>query len=652
MDAEIRRLVCDYCWSTLFSVEGFKAAWESSLSGDTEPGLGYTYTTATWQEIERSINFMCSWCEILQEEISHYYHITKSERDAWGAITNYAGEPPPDARFRCTIRFGRHTSSGSLPTLDIFIGKFKCPSKTVYAEPGNSAAEFIKERGILKKQDSPEAYTLALQCIQECGSNHPRCLPPTRETLPTRVIDCTDPSKPHLFITQSAPSDYYVALSYVWGEAQPHRTIKATLSPYTEGIDTKYIPKTIRDAIKVTHSLGLRYLWVDAFCIIQDSDEDKAIEISRIRSIFRKAYVTIIAANADRVSKGFLNPRVLYNSPCELPFRCPGGSIGTMFVQPFEDGPKEPVNTRAWCLEERVLSARALWYCSHTLQYECQMGHKNVGSYQNMADSQDGIPRLPDRIFTPALSTLSQISATEADKEVSKAWRNVLGLYSKRTLTKSHDRLIALSGIVAYFADFWPTSTYLAGLWEHQLPCCLLWYIESSDTAPRPSKYRAPSWSWAAVDGSVDSSTSWSTLQSCTVVHCQVVPKRDVNIYGEVISGVLDLYVIVRLVIWDPIDGEMFEIAGGPEAIPDDSGPDRGEIGYVVRDAIEEASSAKGEVYAAVIAGSDSTFLGIILVPTAEDNNSMTYRRVGWFTAPYADRRVWLSILPERIQII
>ncbi|KAL7958577.1 heterokaryon incompatibility domain-containing protein [Trichoderma compactum] len=600
MDAEIRRLVCDYCWSTLFSVEGFKAAWESSLSGDTEPGLGYTYTTATWEEMKRSINFLCGWCEILSEEIPHYYHVTKSERDAQGAITKYAGEPPADARFCFTIRFGRHSSLGSHLIVEMSIGSHKCASQRVYAESGNPAAEFIMERGMLEEQDSPEAYALALQCIEECGSNHPRCLPPVRAPLPTRVIDCTDLSRPRLFITQSAPSDYYVALSYVWGEEQPHRTTQSNLLSYTEGIDTKCIPKTIRDAIKATHSLGLRYLWVDAFCIIQDSSEDKATEIGRIRSIFRNAYVTIIAANADRVSKGFLDPMVIYNAPCELPFRCPGGSIGTMWVQPFNDGPKEPINTRAWCLEERALSARALWYCSHTLQYECQMGHKNVGSNQNMAVSRDGFPRLPDRIFTPKLSTLPQISAAEAEKEASEAWGNISKLYSKRTLTESRDRLIALSGIVGYFADFWPTSRYLAGLWEHQLPDCLLWYINPSETAPRPSKYRAPSWSWAAVDGGIVSNAGWSTMQLCTVVHCHVVPKRDLNIYGEVVSGVLDLDVIVRLVIWDPDDEEeMYEVAGGPQGIADDSRSKRGEIGFVMPDAIEEASSARGEVYAA-----------------------------------------------------
>ncbi|PTB75913.1 HET-domain-containing protein [Trichoderma longibrachiatum ATCC 18648] len=539
--------------------------------------------------MERSINFMCGWCEILHEEVTHYYHLTKSERDGQGAITKEAGDPPADARFSITIRFGKHNSTGSPLCLKISIG----------------------------------TYTLALQCIRDCGSNHARCQSPTREPLPTRIIDCIDPARPRLFITQTAPPDYYVALSYVWGEEQPHRTTKARLSSYTKRIDTECIPETIRDAIKATRSLGLRYLWVDAFCIIQDSSEDKATEISRIRSIFRTAHVTIIAANAERVSKGFLNPRVLYNSPCELPFRCPGGSIGTMFVQPFEQGPKEPVNTRAWCLEERALSARALWYCTHTLQYECQMGHKNVGSSQNMADDRDGFPRLPDRIFTPALPSLPQISAAEAEEEVSKAWRNILVLYSKRTLTESRDLLIALSGVVGYFADFWSNSRYLAGLWEHQLPCCLLWSIGSA-AAQRPAKYRAPSWSWAAVDGSIT---------------------RAVNVYGEVVSGVLVLDVIIRLVVWDPINGEMFEVAGGPGGMPDDSRSERAEIGYVQRDAVEEVSVAKGEVYAAIIAPGTTSILGVVLVPVVTDN-------VGWFTAPFVDRDVWLNTPRERVQII
>ncbi|KAK5995379.1 hypothetical protein PT974_03783 [Cladobotryum mycophilum] len=466
---DLERLVCDYCWSMPFSVDGFKAIWKSGfLAGsNSEDQAGYTYTTATWQEMQRSINFMCEWCETL-------------------------------------------------------------------------------------------------------------CAPP----------------------------DYYVALSYVWGEKQPNCTTNTTLSSYMEHIDTKLIPKTIRDAIKVTQTLGLRYLWVDAFCIIQDSKEDKAIEISRIRSIFRHAYVTIIAANAERASQGFLNRTILYNTPTTLPFRCLDGKIGTI---------ASPINT---CI--------------------------------------------PDRIFTPDLATLSQISEIEAEKEAVKAWRNMVKLYSQRKLTEPRDRLIALSGIVGYFHDFWRNSRYLAGLWEHQFPSCLLWYVDGGDPAPGPSKYRAPSWSWAAVDGKISFSHGLETMQTCSVEHCYTVLKRQTNPYGEATAGVLVLNVIIRAVIWDPVEGEMFELEGGPAGVSDEDRSERGEIGITTRDAVEEVSRTTNEVYAAVISSWDSTLLGILLVPvdannTTDDDSLMqlsTYRRVGWFTAPYLDREVWLGTPRERIRIV
>lgn len=121
------------------------------------------------------------------------------------------------------------------------------------------------------------------------------------------------------------------------------------------------------------------------------------------------------------------------------------------------------------------------------------------------------------------------------------------------------------------------------------------------------------------------------------------------------------LDVIIRLVVWDPINGEMFEVAGGPGGMPDDSRSERAEIGYVQRDAVEEVSVAKGEVYAAIIAPGTTSILGVVLVPVVTDNglsqhdlsmSCSTYRRVGWFTAPFVDRDVWLNTPRERVQII
>jgi Heterokaryon incompatibility protein (HET) len=58
-----------------------------------------------------------------------------------------------------------------------------------------------------------------------------------------------------------------------------------------------HFPRTIQDAIKVARGLGLQYLSVDALCIIQDSDSDKAKELAVIGDIYRHTPITLAAAN-------------------------------------------------------------------------------------------------------------------------------------------------------------------------------------------------------------------------------------------------------------------------------------------------------------------------------------------------------------------
>ena len=94
---------------------------------------------------------------------------------------------------------------------------------------------------------------------------------------------------------------------------------------YRAGIDAVRLPRTIRDAIMTAHLLGVRYLWVDALCVLQDSPDDRAREAARLRAVLRNAHFTIVAASAHSASEGFLHDRAP-PSPDEavcLPFRLP-----------------------------------------------------------------------------------------------------------------------------------------------------------------------------------------------------------------------------------------------------------------------------------------------------------------------------------------
>jgi hypothetical protein len=46
-------------------------------------------------------------------------------------------------------------------------------------------------------------------------------------------------------------------------------------------------------------------------------------------------------------------------------------------------------------------------------------------------------------------------------------------------------------------------TRYLAGIWNSRLPQALVWNVSNAEVI-RPDAYRAPTWSWAAVDGPVN----------------------------------------------------------------------------------------------------------------------------------------------------
>jgi hypothetical protein len=94
-------------------------------------------------------------------------------------------------------------------------------------------------------------------------------------------------------------SQPYTALSHCWGAVAGHLvTMTANLKQMIRGIPIEEIPKTYIDAFEITRSLGVRYIWIDALCIIQDDPEDWQLESAKMCDIYRNAYYTIAASAA------------------------------------------------------------------------------------------------------------------------------------------------------------------------------------------------------------------------------------------------------------------------------------------------------------------------------------------------------------------
>ncbi|KAJ8489004.1 hypothetical protein ONZ51_g3227 [Trametes cubensis] len=391
-------------------------------------------------------------------------------------------------------------------------------------------APLIEGRVRIPHVGSPAVLSLAKECVEDCMRNHERCRAITRHRvdsppLPRRLIDCSNPLRVRIVDTSrgSVPRQPYVALSYVWGpsEFQPHRTTAHNLATYLkDGIDPMDLPQTLRDAIYVTRALGVRFLWTDSLCIIQDSLKDMHHELAWMRNVYRYAYLTIDAASSASAAEGFLEQRRPLDSKNVIPFLCPQppsgeAKIGRLYLRELDSKGPQPADIvtrgvdashqshtskRAWCLQEMLLSTRCLVFTSETLQLRCHSTTQNVGGASH--DPKGDPPRLPDATFHPDLLVER---GSDRWRTTWQTWYDIVGNYSCRSLSNSSDKLIALSGLAELFARALG-SDYIAGLWRITLPGDLLWKtrIPSDGSLPhRPQGYCAPSWSWASVDGPV-----------------------------------------------------------------------------------------------------------------------------------------------------
>lgn len=112
------------------------------------------------------------------------------------------------------------------------------------------------------------------------------------QALPKRLIDVGKEGSdilPRLHETRINESAQYVALSYCWGGKHGSITTKETLESHIQELPLEKLSKTIVDAITITRGLGIRYLWVDALCIVQDNLDDMISQINAMGSIYQNA---------------------------------------------------------------------------------------------------------------------------------------------------------------------------------------------------------------------------------------------------------------------------------------------------------------------------------------------------------------------------
>ncbi|KIW97699.1 uncharacterized protein Z519_01283 [Cladophialophora bantiana CBS 173.52] len=228
--------------------------------------------------------------------------------------------------------------------------------------------------------------------LYECNGNHGELCNSLGNTqryageIPLILIDVQDNC-----LVQASSAERYFTLSYAWGKVKISQTINANIQDRFQksSMDPSQYPNTIRDAMIFVRSLGERYLWTDALCIIQDDATMKERDIGRMDIVYKKVFTNIVALAGHDANAGL--PGVSPNSRAPQRVEVLSITSGSTDLALREDPVAEtdtvrlvstpqPLahaqtsstwNTRGWVLQGQTLARRNIYFSPSYVYFQC-----------------------------------------------------------------------------------------------------------------------------------------------------------------------------------------------------------------------------------------------------------------------------------------
>jgi hypothetical protein len=405
---------------------------------------------------------------------------------------------------------------------------------------------------------NPMSIRRIRQLLDHCTS---KCHPSVPSSfLPTRLIDVgSDASAiPRLVLSSSihkTRQTNYAALSYCWGDEKDaesqFKTERESLQDRCAGMLSESMTPTTRDAIALSKAIGLRYIWIDALCIVQDDTDDWSHESSQMNLVYRHAFVTFCTLNSDSCHQSFIHRapavKVSFQSTIRKDIK------GYYLIQlrsrtGFYMGRKKfPWDyslsrwaKRCWTYQEQEMSTRRLLFGSSRMHFTCAGCQWSEG---------DDAPT--DRSRLKILGEIARFKEHRiTSKELYDCWSFSVHEYGSRSVTFDKDRLPAIAGLARIMGEALHDQ-YLAGLWKGDAICGLLWIstkcilshsLEVHLQNIRRRNYVAPSWSWASCP-----IISSRRDHNAGVVEESIVVDVNIDIdgedpYGQVSGGFLRIH--------------------------------------------------------------------------------------------------------------
>jgi hypothetical protein len=274
---------------------------------------------------------------------------------------------------------------------------------------------------------------------------------------------------------------------------------------------------------------------------------------------YKSSYLTI-RAGKEKCNDGFFN----IHNECEnhpgsgvgkdllsMSFLCPDGRIGTVYFK--EESPYflswEPISSRAWTLQERVLSPRVLSY-GLRLVWQCHNAQHSEGGVEDWSfDTRASDHRKLQLSFTEVHETIrdgsedtkSSSPVVQLSEDLSDIRYRAVHEFSCRKLTFPEDKLPAIAGLATEFGRL-SGDEYLAGLWRSQLLRELMWSTYPKLQLVRSPTRRAPLWSWASLDNDITFGClpPKDAMVLAQVLDCSVTPRSSNSPCTEVSEATIE----------------------------------------------------------------------------------------------------------------
>ncbi|ORY03404.1 heterokaryon incompatibility protein-domain-containing protein, partial [Clohesyomyces aquaticus] len=305
------------------------------------------------QELNTSAAAGCLICSILHDGVTHFSPkiggLTDEHRIyVWGSSVEGGG----------SIEMEIYASGTLKMALEFFLASNSASPirgmKTLPTIPGDTASE--------------ESMAWVRKLLENCAKFHESCSLDEASNIPTRVLEIGPEEEEPAIKLLCSPNmkARYACLSHCWGDSRAIVTEKETLESHMRGVKWRSLPQTFQEAILITRRLGLRYLWIDSLCIIQDDVEDWRKESAQMASIYQNSYITIAATKSPHDSGGCYSTNSIYHKDYRLKLR--GRPSDPIYVREkimhFGDSRcPTPLLTRAWAYQERLLAPRFVHFC-------------------------------------------------------------------------------------------------------------------------------------------------------------------------------------------------------------------------------------------------------------------------------------------------